>query len=128
MQLNLSIRPLPTALLMPFLHVPRKKEARPLGSGPIVPADGRYLFYQNVATCDGFIVKGKKFSLETLVGSSAVASAYAEGSMAIARLCPSDYHRFHFPVDCKPGVARLINGPLFSAEPYCSQTKYCLVI
>ena len=94
-----------------------KKESRPLDPGPIIPADGRYLCYQDIAACDGFVVKGKKFSLEKLVGDEPLAKTYAHGSMVIARLCPSDYHRFHFPVDCIPGPARLINGPLYSVNP-----------
>jgi len=37
--------------------------------------------------------------------------------MVISRLCPTDYHRFHFPCTCIPGKAKLINGPLFSVNP-----------
>lgn len=37
--------------------------------------------------------------------------------MVLARLCPTDYHRYHFPVDCIPGKPQLINGPLFSVNP-----------
>lgn len=94
-----------------------KKEARPLAEGAILPADGRYLFYQNIASCDGFVVKGKKFSLEKLLANRELANSYAQGSMAIARLAPCDYHRFHFPVECTASVATLINGPLFSVNP-----------
>lgn len=94
-----------------------KEGARPLAPGIVAPADGRYLFYQDLSLCDGFVVKGKKFSLERLIGSAPLAEKYETGSMAIARLCPSDYHRFHFPIDCTPGETRLINGPLFSVNP-----------
>lgn len=97
-----------------------KKDARPIVSGEmraIIPADGRFLFYQDVETCDGFIVKGKKFSLATLLKNEKLAKGYSKGSMAIARLCPSDYHRFHFPVSCQPGIPKLINGPLYSVNP-----------
>lgn len=94
-----------------------KKEARPLADGVILPADGRYLVYQNVATCDGFVVKGKKFSLKKLLGNPKLAQHYAEGSMTIARLAPCDYHRFHFPANCTPSPAQLINGPLYSVNP-----------
>jgi len=37
--------------------------------------------------------------------------------MLISRLCPTDYHRFHFPVAGIPGEARLINGWLYSVSP-----------
>lgn len=35
----------------------------------------------------------------------------------LSRLCPVDYHRFHFPVSGTPSPTRLINGPLFSVSP-----------
>ncbi len=94
-----------------------KNEARPIAAGPIIPADGRYLVYQNIESCDGFVVKGKKFPLERLLGSKELCHTYKEGSMVIARLAPCDYHRFHFPADCIPLEPRLINGPLFSVNP-----------
>ena len=37
--------------------------------------------------------------------------------MVISRLCPVDYHRFHFPVAGKPGAPRILNGALFSVSP-----------
>jgi phosphatidylserine decarboxylase len=37
--------------------------------------------------------------------------------MLISRLCPVDYHRFHFPVAGTPGESRLINGWLYSVSP-----------
>ena len=97
-----------------------KPEARPLApmaDVAIIPADGRYYFYENLATCDGFLVKGQKFYLEELLQDSSLAEAYREGSMVLARLAPSDYHRFHFPCDCLPGETRLINGLLYSVNP-----------
>lgn len=97
-----------------------KPAARPIDNDPataIIPADGRYLFFQDISKADGFLVKGKKFSLETLLKDPALADKYADGSMAIARLCPTDYHRFHFPIDCTPTKTELINGLLYSVNP-----------
>lgn len=97
-----------------------KPSARPLDSndnGAIIPADGRYLFYQNMEQVSGFVIKNQKFSLKTLLGSEELAEEYKEGSLVIARLCPSDYHRFHFPCDCTPSETQLINGKWFSVNP-----------
>jgi phosphatidylserine decarboxylase len=46
-----------------------------------------------------------------------LAQKFAGGSMVISRLCPVDYHRFHFPVAGVPGEARVINGWLYSVSP-----------
>lgn len=97
-----------------------KPDARPVDPDPtiaVIPADGRYYFYENIETCSGFVVKGQKFDLNTLLGNSALAQDYQDGSMVMARLCPSDYHRFHFPCDCTPGSAHCINGRLYSVNP-----------
>src|SRR6185295_3236675 len=44
-----------------------KSGCRPLCAGhdvAIMPADGRFLVYPNIQAVDGFLIKGKKFSLE----------------------------------------------------------------
>ncbi len=97
-----------------------KPNARPIKSGDetaVLPADGRYFVFENCSTVDGFLIKGQKFSLIELLRDEQLAKRYEDASMAIARLCPADYHRFHFPCECVPGPARLINGPLFSVNP-----------
>ncbi len=97
-----------------------KKEARPIDlkeNTAIIPADGRYLFFSDIDQVDGFLVKGKKFDLKTLLQSEHLSRTYKHASMAIARLCPMDYHRFHFPCDCTPSETTLINGPLYSVNP-----------
>lgn len=95
-----------------------KPEARPLAtSDAIIPADGRYWFYDKIQTGMELFVKGQPFNLERLFQNGELAKKYQGGSLVLARLCPSDYHRFHFPIDCIPGESRLINGPLFSVNP-----------
>ncbi|BBI17951.1 archaetidylserine decarboxylase [Neochlamydia sp. S13] len=97
-----------------------KPTARPLASGEdvaIIPADGRYLFYSDLSQVDGFIVKGEKFDLTSLLDDADLAAHYAKGAMAIARLCPTDYHRYHFPCDCVAGKTKIINGWLYSVNP-----------
>ena len=89
----------------------------------VIPADGRYLFYPEVSKAEGFVVKGKKFDLKSLLQDAHLAKAYEHGSMVIARLCPSDYHRYHFPCACVPGPSRLINGWLYSVNPIAIKTN-----
>ena len=94
-----------------------KPEARPFANSDlIIPADGRYLAYDfhNSSTVT---VKGQTFDLEAFFNDAELANRFKGGSLLIARLCPSDYHRFHFPVDCRPSLPRLLRGTLFSVNP-----------
>ena len=104
-----------------------KQERRPIVADPNVlamPADGRYLVYPQF---DQFLVKGKEFSLVDFLQNSAMASRYRAGSMAIIRLCPTDYHRFHFPCDGVASSAQLINGPLFSVNPMALRRRMSIL-
>jgi phosphatidylserine decarboxylase len=83
----------------------------------VFPADGRHLAFQDVDAAPGFYVKGAKFTLADLLGDAALAQTFAGGAMLISRLCPVDYHRFHFPVAGVPSEPRLINGWLYSVSP-----------
>ena len=95
-----------------------KAQCRPFSqAAAILPADARYLVFPSIDKADGFWVKGKKFSLSALLQNELLTKKYAQGSMVIARLCPVDYHRFHFPCAGVPSKAQLINGPLFSVNP-----------
>ncbi len=97
-----------------------KPSCRPLAQGEhicVMPADGRYLFYPHLKNVDGIVIKGKTFDLNTLLQSPALARHYSAGSLVIARLCPTDYHRFHFPCSCIPSGPQPISGPLFSVNP-----------
>ena len=97
-----------------------KPAARPIAEGDqvaIMPADARYQFFETIGRDDPFTVKGHSFSIQTLLQDHLTASQFEGGSMVIARLCPTDCHRFYFPMDCIPNTARPINGWLFSVNP-----------
>ena len=97
-----------------------KPESRPIdqdSTSVVFPADGRHLCVPDLSQCEGLFVKGEMFDLLTLLQDKALADQYAAGSLLLSRLCPVDYHRFHFPAAGVPGATRLINGPLFSVNP-----------
>jgi phosphatidylserine decarboxylase len=103
-----------------FFYRALKPATRPIAPGErvaVFPADGRHLAFPNVDTAAGFYVKGMKFTLAELLGDAALAEKFAGGGMLISRLCPVDYHRFHFPVGGTPGEPRLVNGWLYSVSP-----------
>jgi phosphatidylserine decarboxylase len=103
-----------------FFYRALKPGARPIAAGDrvaVLPADGRHLAFQNVDAAEGFYAKGQRFDLKAFLGSEELGREFAGGSLLISRLCPVDYHRFHFPVAGTPGEPRLINGFLYSVSP-----------
>lgn len=101
-----------------FFYRKLQPEARPIADSPVVlPADGRHLGFQKASAIESVFVKGQKFDLPSLLGSEKLAASYQDGPLILSRLCPVDYHRFHFPCDGTPGETRILNGPLFSVSP-----------
>lgn len=97
-----------------------KKEARPIIQDPrraAMPADGRYLAFPDLSRVERFFIKGQEFDLASFLQNSAYAHRYADGSMLIARLCPTDYHRFHFIAGGVPSQAKAIEGNFQSVNP-----------
>lgn len=99
--------------------------ARPICAGNTVafPADARHSGWQDASAMQGVFVKGQRFDLPALLGSYELAERYAHGSIVLSRLCPVDYHRFHFPAAGVPEAPRLIPGPLASVSPHCLRHK-----
>ncbi len=103
-----------------FFYRKLKPEARPIDADPnsvVFPADGRHLGFQKASAIESFFVKGQRFDLAALLGSKDLAAVYADGPLVLSRLCPVDYHRFHFPVAGVPSPTQVLNGPLFSVSP-----------
>ncbi|MCO5143199.1 MAG: phosphatidylserine decarboxylase [Oligoflexia bacterium] len=75
-------------------------------------------------------VKGESFSIKniridplTLLGNNKFASRFLGGPCLIARLCPTDYHRFHFPDSGKFSDFYTCKGKLHSVNPYALEKK-----
>lgn len=101
-----------------FFYRKLKPSARPLADAlAVLPADGRHLGFPKASEIDSVFIKGQKFDLPALLGSEELAAKYHDGPLILSRLCPVDYHRFHFPCAGTPGKTTVINGPLFSVSP-----------
>ena len=100
------------------------------------PAEGRHLAVADLSAYDGLWAKGQQFDLSRLLGSRLLAERYAGGSALVSRLCPTDYHRYHFPCAGEAGDVQLLNGFLYSVNPialrqrvsYLWENKRCLTI
>jgi phosphatidylserine decarboxylase len=103
-----------------FFYRQLKPGARPIDAtqdSAVFPADGRHLGFQDVSKIEGVFVKGAMFDLRTLMQSDELAARYHHGAMILSRLCPVDYHRFHFPVGGVASAPVHIEGPLYSVNP-----------
>ena len=89
----------------------------PAADAVVFPADGRHLAIADASQGGDLFVKGVSFDIAALVGDADLARRFAKASVLISRLCPVDYHRFHFPCAGTPGPARRIRGPLYSVSP-----------
>jgi len=95
--------------------------ARPIDPDPrrmVSPADGRTFAYTEVRGDTLIPTKGRNLSLRALLGSDEEARRFRDGVVVIVRLCPSDYHRFHFPCAGEASPSRTLTGPLESVNPW----------
>ncbi len=102
-----------------------KPEARPidtLSNVVVSPADGKILVWQNIGNRD-FIVKGYRFNLKSFLLNDSLVAKYKNGSLLLFRLCPTDYHRFHFPVNGKIVASAKIAGAYYSVSPIAIRQK-----
>jgi phosphatidylserine decarboxylase len=109
-----------------FFYRKLKPAARPIEPDPsriTFPADGRHLGFQRASSIDSVFVKGQKFDLTALLGDAALAKRFADGALVLSRLCPVDYHRYHFPCAGIPSATHTIQGPLFSVSPIALREK-----
>ncbi len=85
----------------------------------IMPAfcEARYFGVEKVTPEMTFPVKGQYLKAQDLLGNSKWSSTFEGGPLMIARLCPVDYHWFHFPDDGKVLGQYTIPGAYHSVSP-----------
>lgn len=80
-------------------------------------AEGRYVAFAEVTADQTFPVKGDDVSPVRLLGDEGRAEPFLGGPLLIARLCPVDYHRFHYPDGGTTLEEVRIPGRLHSVNP-----------
>ncbi len=82
-------------------------------------AEGKYLAFASIDEGTRFPVKGQVLNLERLFGDQTQWSErFRGGSAWICRLCPIDYHWFHFPCSGKIIDQYAISGRYHSVSMY----------
>lgn len=92
-----------------------KPGARPLGDGFVSPADGRLMLYLGADADSPFPLKGARRNLREVFAGDVPPGRL---DIAVVRLAPVDYHRFHFPCECTlDAPPRVIPGRYHSVNP-----------
>lgn len=86
-------------------------------------SEARYFGHQNHQLEMKIPVKGKYFTPLDLLGSEKWAKTFGGGPLLIARLCPVDYHRFHFPDSGEIIEEYSIPGLFHSVNPLALKKK-----
>ena len=88
----------------------------------VSPCDGTLSQIGSISSGDMIQAKGRKFSVEALLGVPDWAETFQDGRFATIYLAPHDYHRVHMPITSSlVGEAR-IPGRLFSVSQATSRT------
>ncbi|KAJ0973135.1 hypothetical protein J5N97_021094 [Dioscorea zingiberensis] len=117
----------------PIEHFKRvKARVRPiayeeLSDIAVCAADSRLMAFKSVDDSLRLWIKGRKFSIQGLLGADLSSEAFLHGSLVIFRLAPQDYHRFHVPVSGVIESSHEIPGCLYTVNPIAVNSKYCNV-
>lgn len=98
--------------------------ARPLPEDPcalVCPGEGRVRAY--ASTPARLLIKGQRHALADFFDDPELARTFEGGSCLLVRLCPSDYHRFHFPVSGEILQQKTLPGSLYSVHPWAERHK-----
>ncbi|KAJ3683235.1 hypothetical protein LUZ60_013462 [Juncus effusus] len=93
----------------------------------VCAADCRLMAFDSITESTRLWIKGRKFSIEGLLGKDNCSDSLKNGSLVIFRLAPQDYHRFHVPVSGTVESFVEIPGFLYTVNPIAVNSKYCNV-
>jgi len=105
-----------------FFYRKLKLGARPLENahdpvGFCSAADCRLMVFNSLEEACDLWIKGRQFNLLNLLGSEQLATLFDGGSLAVFRLAPADYHRFHSPADVTVGETYKYPGQYYTVNP-----------
>jgi phosphatidylserine decarboxylase len=80
-------------------------------------AEGRVLAYAEVAPQTSVPIKGTVLTVDSLLSNFEYARMFSGGPAFVIRLCPTDYHRFHFQDQGQTLEHYRMSGRLHSVNP-----------
>ncbi len=113
-----------------FFIRPFKAGKRPFVQGERMGAfaEARYYGYEALGDDETIPVKGNFLSGPAVVNSPKWSETFAGGPCLLARLCPVDYHRYHYPDNGRVLDHYRIRGQLHSVNPLALQKKQDIFI
>ena len=85
--------------------------------------EARYFGHEEINSDVDIPVKGKLLNSKDLLGGSKWSQTFAGGPLLIARLCPVDYHRYHYPLSGETLDSFQIKGQYHSVNPVALKSK-----
>ena len=86
-------------------------------------AEARYFGHEAIKDDLVVPVKGTMIKATDLIGNEKLAKDFIGGPFVIARLCPVDYHRYHYPDSGKTIESFLVPGEFHSVNPIALKYK-----
>jgi phosphatidylserine decarboxylase len=86
-------------------------------------AEARYVGFDSMTPEEKFPVKGEFLNSHDLLKNTKWGDTFKEGPLLIGRLCPVDYHRYHYPDSGKTLDSYTINGDYYSVNPLALKFK-----
>lgn len=91
-------------------------------------SEARYFGYGSVRDDDRVPVKGRYLKPKELLSNVSWETTFHDGPLLLARLCPVDYHRFHYPDDGVILDDYRVPGVLHSVNPLALKAKQDILI
>lgn len=85
--------------------------------------EARYFGHDEINDDVSIPVKGQLLKAKDLLANSKWSSSFANGPLLIARLCPVDYHRYHYPLAGTTLDSFPIKGQYHSVNPLALKAK-----
>lgn len=86
-------------------------------------AEARYVGFDAIDDKKLFPVKGQYLKAKDLIGNDQIAKIFDGGPLLIARLCPVDYHRYHYPDNGQVTDHFTVHGSYDSVNPVALKYK-----
>jgi phosphatidylserine decarboxylase len=86
-------------------------------------AEARYVGFEAMDEKAKYPVKGSYLLAKDLLGNEQVGKIFEGGPLLIARLCPVDYHRYHYPDNGKVLDHFAVSGAYDSVNPFALKYK-----